>query len=405
MKSPESFDGLSSHCQRARFRVQACFDTAAHELILSAEASENSALLIADDCSVELRVAPVSSGAAGAAGVSPTTHALTALPWDCSRMRLGVNGISYGTGPLVLRDGDELTLHPNHVTEATTSYTYNVKAVPASADVAGNEMGDGPPLETRPSASEENHRLRVIMSNMEQYAKWNNFYSERFTNLATVSVPPSNGTCTTGQLHKCACGSYVQAEVGTSDAMPRETHPPNAAQTPLVWDADADVNKALPSAHARTLVTLLPSLPQLLDFGSPATQPPTAPRAPLPATCCCCPFTSASSNPALRLCRKKSAYTSAAAPPSSIGESSDAQQVCETGPSLRVDARQTSWSVYAQARRDDCVAAPQVSNAKKAVDAPNSDAFLGGASLGRPAVALLNRISSLESALMGLRYE
>ncbi|CAG9582122.1 conserved hypothetical protein [Leishmania major strain Friedlin] len=360
-----------------RFRVQACFDTAAHELILSSEASENSALLIADDCSVELRVAPVSSGTAGAAGVSPTTHALTALPWDSSRMRLGVNGISYGTGPLVLRDGDELTLHPNHVAETTTSYTYNVKGVPTSADVAGNEMEDEPPLETRASASEEKHRLRVIISNMEQYAKWNNFYSERFTNLAMIGVPPSNGTCTTGQLRKCACGSYVQTEVSTPGAMPCSTHAPIAGQTPLVRDADADVSKALP----------------------------TAPRAPLPAMCCCCPFTSASSNAALRLSTKNPSYTSAFAPPFSIGENSDAQQVCETGPSLCVGMRQTSWSVYAQARRNDCVAAPQASNAKKAVDARDSDDFLGGASLGRPAVELLNRISALEGALMGLRYE
>ncbi|CBZ30355.1 conserved hypothetical protein [Leishmania mexicana MHOM/GT/2001/U1103] len=388
-----------------RFRVQACFDTAAHELILSAEASENSALLIADDCSVELRVSPVSSGTAGAAGVSPMTHALTVLPWDGSRLRLGVNGISYGTGPLVLRDGDELTLHPNHVTEATASYAYNVKAVPTSADVDGNEMGDGPPLEARASASEENHRLRVIMSNVEQYAKWNNYYSERFTNLATVSLPPSNGTCKTGQLHKCACGSYVQTEAAPSGAMPRATHAPNAAQTQVVWDTDASVSKALPSAHARTLVTLLPSLPQLLDLDSPATQPQTTPHAPLPATCCCCPLISASSNPALRLCTKKTSYTSAAAPSSSIGENRDAQQVCEAGPPLCADKRQTSWSVYAQARRDDCVAASHVGSAKKAVDVANSGAFLSGASLDRPAVELFNRISSLESALMGLRYE
>ncbi|GET92309.1 hypothetical protein, conserved [Leishmania tarentolae] len=389
-----------------RFRVQACFDTAAHEVVLSPEASENSALLIADDSWVELRVTPLSRSATDAANVSSIKHALTVMPWDSGRMRLRVNDISYGSGPLVLRDGDQLTLHPKHVTGAEMLYTYSVKAVPALADVDENEVADGSPLEIRTSAAEENSRLRVIRSNLEEYAKWNNHYSDRFTNLATVDLSMRHRICTPVQIHKCVCGSYVQTEADTSAAMPRETHAhADAAPTKSVWDADADVSKALPSAHARTLVTLLPSLPQLLDFGSPATQQDTGLHAPFPATCCCCPFISASSDSAQRVCTRKIRYTPAAQPSVSIGENSSAQQVCEPEPSLCADARQTCWSIYAHACRNDLVTAQNVSNAKKEADVPTSSTFLGEASLGRPVLELWNRISSLESALMGLRYE
>ncbi|CAJ1023265.1 hypothetical protein Q4I32_003195 [Leishmania shawi] len=387
-----------------RFQVQACFDTAAHALILSSEASENSAILVADDCAVELHVAPVGSDGAGATGILPTTPTLIALPWDSSRMRLCVNGISYGTGPLVLRDGDQLTLHPSHATEATTPFIYTVSAVPASANVDDKEMRDGASLATRASASEEKNRLRAVMSNVEQYAKWNNFYSHRFTNLATIHLPPGDGTRSVGHLHKCVCGLYVQTEVGPSDAMPRETHAPDDTQTHLVLNGDAEVSSVPSSVHARTLVTLLSSLPQLLEFESSSAQQQTTLHEPLPVMCCCCPFTSASSNPALRLCERKLSHTLASKTSAPMGANTDVQQVREAR-SSSCDVGLTPWSVYAHARRGGSVAAQHVSHVKEAIDARGTDAFVGEASLDRAASELLSRISFLESALMGLHYE
>ncbi|KAG5468703.1 hypothetical protein CUR178_01538 [Leishmania enriettii] len=388
-----------------RFQIQACFDTEANGLTLSAEASECSAVLIADDCAVELLVVPVKNGATGASGALPTIHTLMALPWDSSRMRLCVNGISYGTGPLVLRDGDRLTLHPSHTTGPKTLYTYAVSAVPTPENGDANEVRDSVPLAACALASEENDRLRVIISNVEQYAKWNNFYCERFTNLTTTRPPLLNGAHSSVQFRKCVCGSYVTAEVGASGVAPPTACAPDATQTPAVLDTNADVSHRLPSAHARTLVTLLSSVPQPLELGSSAPQPQAEVDVYLPAVCCCCPFASASSDRELRLCTKKPSCASAAMPSEFASEDIDSQKVRKASPPSCADARETSWAAYARARQGDLVATRRVGHAKKSVDEPDTHAFVGGAPLGRPTWELLNRISFLESALTGIRYE
>ncbi|KAG5468290.1 hypothetical protein LSCM1_02269 [Leishmania martiniquensis] len=388
-----------------RFHIHACFDTVAKDLILSANTSESAAVLVADGCAVELRIAPVKSDAASSAGALPATHTLTALPWDSSRLRLCVNGIGYGTGPLTLRDGDRITLRPSSSRGAATLYTYTIKVVATAASVDAHKVDDDVPLTARAIASEENDRLHAIMSNAEHYAKWNNFYSERFTNLSTARLPQLNGTRPSGMLHKCVCGSYVVTEAGPSGAHPRTACAPDALQSPVVLDANATVNSQLPSVRARVLVTLLPSHPQILEHDSSAAQPQGEVDVRLPAVCCCCPFTSTSSDPALRRYTEKSCCTSAAMPFESADEANGSRNVVKTAPPSCADAPETSWAAYVHARQRDWGAAQRISHAKKAADAPRVDPLAGDARLDRPISELLNRISFLESALMGVRYE
>ncbi|KAG5493984.1 hypothetical protein JKF63_01817 [Porcisia hertigi] len=387
-----------------RFRVQACFATAADKLDLSEEGSENAGLLIADDCVIELRASPVINGAA-AAGVLPAAHTLTALPWDSSRIRLCVNGISYGTGPLVLRDGDKLTVQPIHTRGAKRSYTYAIKALPPSPSGDENGMRDRAALESSANIWEDSNRLRNIMSNAEEYAKWNNFYSDRFTNLATFRLPPSDEARPTGQIHKCGRGHYVQTRGVAPDSVESNAHAPDAAHAQTVLDASTDLGERLPSAHTRTLVTLLPSLPTLLESRSWGAQPSTSAHTRLPAMCCCCPFMSPSSDSSLRPHRNRPSCSAAAEPSASIGRKSESLQGGEVAPSWRRGAEQSSWVTYVQACRGECAAAPGASPDKEAFDTPGSGTFVSFASLDRKAAGLLNRIGVVESALIGLRYE
>lgn len=403
-----------------RYYVAACFNAEAAGIFLSSSTDENSAVLVADDCVVELRIR-VQEGASDLA--KSASLILEAMPWDSARMRLRVNGISYGTGPLVLRDRDLVTLQPiiSSDLKADEGYTYSVTALPDADNSSTNSVS--PPFSGAEKNTEnkqpcsplrdEDRRPYTIAANMAEYAKWNNFYGDRFGSSAIHAAALPGLLSSDQTLQKCSCGCYLPHDEITdrrATLAGSEAHPMARGSV----QGHGATCASLPSAMqgtSRMLVTVFPSIPTLLSIDDGAEECPTV-HFPAVVSCCACPFL----HPAhprrgeIKVLRT-SGDRASNAPPSS-GDADKAAALNEENTNTKrpdkssaKPATSTSaasaWETYAAARKKDLQLTNTTfpaSESKKGTNTPQ-------APLDRSSAALLLRIATLESAMMGSWYE
>ncbi|KPA82312.1 hypothetical protein ABB37_03408 [Leptomonas pyrrhocoris] len=393
-----------------RFYVEACFNTDAPGLILSTTPGEDRAALVADNCRVELRLHTPNADTSISKNVAPV---LEALPWDSSQLRLCVNGISYGTGPLMLRDRDALTLQEKASPDARTpqEYVYSITALPDVSPCASSAAeGNGNHHRSKPSHAED-QRLHVVLGNVAEYAKWNNFYSDRFGDCAVVAATPAANTSCAGfvvPLRRCSCGHYLPKDRGVAARVTSCASARNVTGVGGVSVLPAAATATETHRASRALVTLLPSIPTLLDAENEAVQrgalapPAVAPRCAWPSV----PSRTGGRGgiQVLNIRREASSVSAteeAKNDTADNGSGSHEVPVNERGDAALSSGGVSAWTAYYKAREKDWQGVDSVSTSK---EPSTQDTFLK-ARFDRPIADLLLRVASLESALMGCRYE
>jgi hypothetical protein len=397
-----------------RYYVEACFNTDASGLVLSSSPAEDNAVLIADRCCVELRLRTSDANPSSHHGVN--IPMLEVLPWNSSQLRLCVNGVSYGTGPLLLRTGDVLTLQSKTSTsaDAPQEYSYCVTALPdasASSPLSPSSLADG--MDNREqglhetSLSAEEQRPHTIAANVAEYAKWNSFYSDRFGNCTPTSVA-SAGSRGLIPLHRCTCGRYL-LDVGGGSCSCRAEADLLASLTCTV-EAGGD---PLSSSSLRTFLTLLPSVPTLLQMEDAAAKGGGGGTAASPAvvSCCACPFflprTDRGGFKVRARCGEADTVASSTFKGTATAVAAETPEDSQGASSKKSPAAQapsqgaSAWAAYVRAREKDWPSAVSTSVSKE----KDCSDMSPKAALDRPSAELLLRIAALESALMGCRYE
>ncbi|KPI90500.1 hypothetical protein ABL78_0430 [Leptomonas seymouri] len=380
-----------------RYYVEACFNTDATGLILSPSPGEDNAFLVADNCCMELRLHTPNADASNSTSAVPI---LEALPWDSFQLRLCVNGVSYGTGPLMLRDRDILTLQArtSPASNPPQMYIYSISALPAASSSSSRAAEGDDDQHHSTSLTDEDQRPYAAAANMAEYAKWNNFYGYRFGNSAGCVV----------SLHRCACGCYLPrrggaATSGSTRSFSLSEVDPSGRPVRFVAAA-ATGTQEIP----RTLVTLLPSIPALLETEEEAAQRGAA-APPAIVSCCACAFLhsgtgqgaaghlrSGSEEPAV------SALTDGKSKGAAGKRINPAEEPPHRPGGAALSSADTSpWEAYFKARQMDWRAADLTSTS----NGPNDNRTHSKAPLDQTSAGLLLRIASLESALMGCRYE
>ncbi|KAL7696044.1 hypothetical protein N2W54_004758 [Lotmaria passim] len=391
-----------------RYYVAACFTTDAPGLVLSSSPGEDSAVIVAEDCHAALHFSTMESGA----------PRLTVLPWDSSQMRLCVNGISYGTGPLLLREGDTLTLQAMDPSTARAphEYTYSITALPdppaAVASPSSCSASSSPAATAAPAGSggatlsTEEQRPYAVVRNMAEYAKWNNFYGDRFGNCApepAAAAAVVRGRQNAVPIRKCVCGCCAPQEKPVLTTSRIEA---SSVAVPS-WAGTA-------AAASRTLVTLFPSIPTLLAEEARVEQRGEAP-APEVLTCCACPFLQPHpSRGAIKVIGRSNAE---AKPTSSSAEVDKAKNDEAAGSQVNAQGNNTRSTTELDLSEPSTVTsawARYVAACKKGWNQEDPALHVEGSEckdavptmvLDRPSAELLLRIHTVESALMGCRYE
>lgn len=379
-----------------RYVVEACFSTGAAKLVLSSAPGEEAVLLVADTCSVELRLRRAHAGEAEHKDASRCQQLLLeAQPWDTARLRLRVNDISYGTGPLLLRDRDRLTLQAcsSPGKAKPCEYTYTItRLADATSRAAADDGAAATPGGAAVNCVATPDVHATIAANMSEYAKWNNFYAYRFGSGDALTPAAASSACGGGGhcFRRCCCGRLLPTN---ADAFI------SAGYGDVGDDATAAATRGSvhPSASSQLLVTLFPSVPSLLacaeaDERHPQEAESCGTGSPAVVMCCACPFAASASSTqggrALRPGAERQRTRSPREP--EVKNSTDA---------ARGSSRKTPWAAYAVAR-----AAELPSTASPLLH----DVSFGAASArpsDRTSAELLLRLASVEEALMGCRYE